>query len=160
MASGSDVWAIALTSDPARKMAVSTAFFGNDTVMLRYWFSITASQRAARMREQSIVPQGETWIVRSSASLRKRFAFVAGNDVEGVVKGGLRCRHRLGEVVRNLVEEAGGGQPALVGADQEREVLGHVAFLDGVDANFLQGLGKLRQFLVVVELGAVGETLR
>src|SRR5439155_13126774 len=39
--------------------------------------------------------------------------------------------HRLGEVVRNLVEEAGRGQPALVGADQEREVLGHAALLDG-----------------------------
>src|SRR4029450_13464194 len=39
MASGMGVWAVALTSDPVRKMAVSTAFLGNDTVVLRYWFS-------------------------------------------------------------------------------------------------------------------------
>src|SRR4051794_14906955 len=32
------------------------------------------------------------------------------------LRGGL-CRHRLGEVFRHLVEEARGGEPALVGAD-------------------------------------------
>src|SRR5439155_7964907 len=60
-----------------------------------------ANARPTTGSEQSIVLQAETWIVRRSAPR---------NDVEGVVKGGLR-RHRLGEVVRNLVEEAGGGQP-------------------------------------------------
>src|SRR3984893_2516052 len=68
---------------------------------------------------------------------------------------GLCRHHRLGQVFRDLVEEAGGGEPALVGADQERKVLGHVAGLDGVDANPLQRGGKLRQSLVVVELGAM-----
>ena len=48
----------------------------------------------------------------------------------------------------------------LVGADQQREVLGHEAGLDRIDADLLQRLGELRQFLVVVELGAVGEALR
>src|SRR6185312_5831427 len=82
---------------------------------------------------------------------------LARND-EGRVfaEGGLR-RHRLGEVVRDLVEEAGGGQPALVGADQEREVLGHVAFLDGGDADLFQLLGELRELRIIVELGAVRE---
>src|SRR5215203_3050456 len=130
MASGRAFWAVALTSDPVRKMAVSTAFLGNDTVMLRRWFSINHCQPTDRTNarpmtgfEQSIVPQAERWIVRCSAPLRKRCAFVAGNDVAGVGNGGLRRRHRFGQVLRDLVEEAGGGEPALVGADQKREVL-------------------------------------
>src|SRR6266446_1764382 len=70
------------------------------------------------------------------------------------------CRHRLGQVFRDLVEEAGGRQPALVGADQQREILGHIAGLDGVDADLLQRLGEFCQFLVVVELGAMRQSLR
>src|SRR5690242_5833097 len=69
-------------------------------------------------------------------------------------------RHRLVEVLRDLVEEAGGRQPALIGADQEGEVLGHVAVLDGRDADLLEGRCELRQRLVVVELGAVAEAAR
>src|SRR6266550_1442093 len=65
------------------------------------------------------------------------------------------CRHRLGQVFRDLVEEAGSRQPALVGADQQRQVLGHEAGFDGVDADLLKRCGKLRQRLVVVELGAM-----
>src|SRR5438128_2156270 len=65
--------------------------------------------------------------------------------------------HRLRKVVRNLVEEAGGRQPALVGADQEREVLGHGAGLDSIDADRLQRVSELRELRIVVELGAVGE---
>src|SRR5713226_5097268 len=54
------------------------------------------------------------------------------------IPGGL-CRHRLGQVFRDLVEEAGGGQPALIGADQQREILGHEAGFDGLDADPFQG---------------------
>src|SRR5262245_21843049 len=46
--------------------------------------------------------------------------------------------HRLGQVLGNLVEEAGGREPLLVGSDQQREVLGHVAGLDGVDTDLLE----------------------
>ena len=53
--------------------------------------------------------------------------------------------HRLLQVLVDLVEEAGGRQPLLVGADQEREVLGHVAGLDGVDHDLLQRGRELRQ---------------
>src|SRR5690349_449834 len=74
-------------------------------------------------------------------------------------KSGLRL-HRVREVVGNLVEEAGGRQPALVGADQQRKVLGHVAGLDGVDTDLLQREGELRQLRIVVEFGAVAETTR
>src|SRR5260221_9103801 len=67
----------------------------------------------------------------------------------------LLCRHRPGQVFRDLVEEAGGRQPALVGADQQGQVLGHEAGFDGIDADLLQRCGELRQRVVVVELGAM-----
>src|SRR6266508_4481796 len=91
MASGSAFWAVALTSDPVRKMAVSTAFLGNDTVMLRYWFSIMASQRAAQMRARRQATSNPSCPKRRhglfvALPLAQRFAFVAGNDVEGVAK--------------------------------------------------------------------------
>src|SRR3982075_1200646 len=70
---------------------------------------------------------------------------------------GRLCRHRLGQVFRDLVEEAGGGQPALVGADQKRKVLGHEAGFHGIDADFLQRQREFRQCVVVVELGAMRE---
>src|ERR1043166_5578319 len=66
-------------------------------------------------------------------------------------------RHRLAEVVRNLVEEARRRKPALIGADEQREILGHVAVLDGVDTDFLQRVREFSELFVVVELGAVGE---
>src|SRR6185503_1437685 len=69
-------------------------------------------------------------------------------------------RHRFLQVLVNLVEEAGGGEPLLLVADQQREVLGHETGLDGVDADLLQGGGELRQGGVVVELGAVREPTR
>src|SRR6516225_6361447 len=69
-------------------------------------------------------------------------------------------RHRLVEVFRDLVEEARGRQPALVGADEQREILGHVAVLDGLHADLLQRIGKLRKLRIVVELGAVTEAPR
>src|SRR5262245_11701441 len=64
-------------------------------------------------------------------------------------------RHCLLQVLVALVEEAGGGEPLLVGADQECEVLGHVSGFDGVDRDPLQRLGEPRQLLVAVELGAM-----
>src|SRR6185436_10222571 len=70
-------------------------------------------------------------------------------------ESGLRRSHRLGQILRDLVEEAGGGQPALVGADQKRKVLGHVAVLHRLDADLFQRGGELRQFVIVVELGTV-----
>src|SRR3954451_934887 len=69
-------------------------------------------------------------------------------------------RHCLPQVLVDLVEEAGGRQPLLVGADQEREVLGHEARLDRVHRDLLERRGELSQCRVVVELGAVAEAAR
>src|SRR5262249_40919578 len=49
--------------------------------------------------------------------------FVASLLAMTVVVLALRRRHRLVEILRDLVEEARGRQPALVGADEQREVL-------------------------------------
>src|SRR3546814_8071401 len=50
------------------------------------------------------------------------------------------------------------GQPRLLVADQDREVLGHVAALHGVDADLFQSLGELLQLRRAVELAAIPET--
>ncbi len=65
--------------------------------------------------------------------------------------------HRLLEVSVDFVEESGGGEPGLVGSDEEREVLGHVAAFDGVDADGFERRCELCEFRIVVQLGAVGE---
>src|SRR5947209_1502301 len=66
-----------------------------------------------------------------------------------------RSRHRLLQVLIDLVEETGGGEPFLIGAHEQREVLGHKARLDGADRDFLQGRSEFRELGVVVEFGAM-----
>ena len=65
--------------------------------------------------------------------------------------------HRLLQILVDLVEEAGGREPGLVGADEQRQVLGHEAGLDRLDADLFQRVGEALQFGVVVELGAMRE---
>ena len=62
------------------------------------------------------------------------------------------------QVLGDLVEEALGGQPPLLVADEERQVLGHEARLHGLDHHPLQGGGEPGQLVVAVQLGPVGET--
>ncbi|CDX59859.1 NADP-dependent isocitrate dehydrogenase (modular protein) [Mesorhizobium plurifarium] len=68
--------------------------------------------------------------------------------------------HRLLQILVDLVEEAGGGEPGLVRADQQRQVLGHEARLDGLDADLLQRLGEALQLGIVVKFGAMREAAR
>src|SRR5690606_40442764 len=68
-------------------------------------------------------------------------------------------RHRLLQVLVDLVEEADGRQPGLVGADEQRKVLGHVAGLDGLDAHRLQRVDEELQLRIVVELKPFADTL-
>src|SRR4051794_1714407 len=70
------------------------------------------------------------------------------------------CRHRLCQVRVDLVEERCRREPFLLGADEEREVLGHLAGLDRVDAHPLQRGREFRKLRVIVELGAVREAAR
>src|SRR3546814_9674118 len=46
-------------------------------------------------------------------------------------------------------------QPRLIGTDQQRQILGHVAGLDGVDADALDGARESCDLGRVVELGTV-----
>src|SRR5262249_34300652 len=59
-----------------------------------------------------------------------------------------------------LAEKSGGGEPSLIGADQQRQILCHEAGLDRADHDLLQCLGKTGKLGVVVELGAMLEAAR
>ena len=54
-----------------------------------------------------------------------------------------RLSQLLLQVLVELGEELVGGHEGLVLADQDGEVLGHVAGFDGFDTDFLQGMGEL-----------------
>src|ERR671916_380960 len=68
--------------------------------------------------------------------------------------------HRLLQVLVDLRQEGLGVQPGLVLADQDRQVLGHLAALDGLDANPLKRLGEGGDVRRVVEFTAVGQAAR
>src|SRR3954447_16485153 len=51
-------------------------------------------------------------------------------------------------------EEVLGGEKVLVGADEQREVLGHLARLDGLDAHALERLAELGDLGCLVEPAA------
>src|SRR4051794_8651889 len=75
------------------------------------------------------------------------------------------CRRRLAavghlrfEVPDDRLEELLGRHPRLLGADEDREVLGHVAGLDRLDAYAFQRLGEAHHIWRVVELAAKLET--
>jgi hypothetical protein len=76
------------------------------------------------------------------------------------LRSGCSGSHCLAQVLVDLVEEAGGREPWLVGADQQRQILGHEAAFDRVNANPFQCVGELCQLSLVVELCAVSKTTR
>src|SRR5215217_5606865 len=67
------------------------------------------------------------------------------------------CRHRSLQILIHFVEKARRREPFLVGADEKREILRHVAGLDRVDADLLQRRREAGEGLVVVELRAMRE---
>ncbi len=67
----------------------------------------------------------------------------------------LAAAHFPFQVLHNRLEELLGRHPGLVGADQQRQILGHLALLDGLDADPLQRFGELRHLGRVVELAAM-----
>lgn len=73
----------------------------------------------------------------------------------GLPVGSSPRRQRLTQVRGDFVDEAFGGEPALAVADQQGQVLGHGAALDGLDADALKGAGEAVEFGIAVELGAV-----
>src|SRR6185312_11105675 len=72
--------------------------------------------------------------------------------------GGL-C-HGFLQVLVHLVEEAFGREPLLVGADEQRQILGHETAFDRIDANFLKRVREFVERRIVVEFGAMGKTAR
>src|SRR5699024_3863718 len=59
------------------------------------------------------------------------------------------------EVVVQRAEELLGGQVSLVAADEQRQVLGHLAALDGLDDDVLEEVAELDHVRRVVEFAAV-----
>src|SRR3546814_9819735 len=66
--------------------------------------------------------------------------------------------HLLFEILDDSLEKALGGQPVLVGADQQREIFGHLAALDGRDADLFKVVGEFRHLGRAVELAAMLES--
>ena len=50
------------------------------------------------------------------------------------------------EIGANLLKELFCGHPCLIRANEDREILGHVAIFNGLDADFLECFGKTRNF--------------
>src|SRR5579871_619989 len=71
-----------------------------------------------------------------------------------------RLRHRLPQPLVELVEELRRGEPRLVGADEDRQILGHVAGLDRRDADLLQRQRKVFDIRRAVEAAAIEEAAR
>src|SRR5690606_14540823 len=65
-----------------------------------------------------------------------------------------------GQVLVDRGEELLGRQPRLVRADEQGEVLRHLAALDGLDDDVLEGLRELRAVARAAELAAVREATR
>src|SRR4051794_18060897 len=55
------------------------------------------------------------------------------------------------QVLVDGIEEAKRREPLLVGPDEQAQVLGHLAFLDGRDGDLLERVGELAELDVVVE---------
>ena len=111
-------------------------------------FSRSAPER--RVAEQSVSPS------TTSQRARRRFS-------DGLLQGspkGLRYAIAFLRFSSSLSRNWRGRQPVLVRADQQREVLGHVAGFDRVDADLLQRLGELLHLRRAVELAAVREAAR
>src|SRR5215210_979489 len=105
-----------------------------------------------------IAPYSPAWLTFTIRAIVSASRGVTTRSAEGTACAS--ARHRAPQVLVDLVEEAGGREPLLVGADEEREVFRHEAGFDGVDADGFERSGKARELLVVVELGAVREAAR
>src|SRR5208283_4124133 len=78
----------------------------------------------------------------------------------GLQEKGLRLPHRLLQILVDLVEKARRREPFLLGADEQRQILGHAAALHRRNANVFERLGEARERGVVVELRAMREAAR
>src|SRR5262245_28763853 len=68
--------------------------------------------------------------------------------------------HSPFQVLIQFVEKLLGREPGLFRADQDRQVLGHEALLDGFNADALQRLGEALDLRSTVELAPIPEPAR
>src|ERR1700684_1847492 len=67
---------------------------------------------------------------------------------------GRASSHRGFQVLVDRGEELLGALPLLLGADEQREVLGHLAAFDGIDADALERAGELADVGRLIEAPA------
>src|SRR6266446_5572961 len=126
IASGRTVSAAgALTREPERRSKASVALFGNSMAHFPNLSSLrgtTCPPLVQRAKAQGR-SNPELWCPWSGllrgACHRARIRATRWLAMTAwTIFPSFLCRHRLGQVFRDLVEKAGGRQPALVGADQ------------------------------------------
>src|SRR3546814_15405459 len=65
--------------------------------------------------------------------------------------------HRCFKIDPNGFKELLGCHPRLIGTDENRKILGHMAIFDSLDADFLQRFGKADDVRRFIELAAIFE---
>src|SRR3546814_3581829 len=68
--------------------------------------------------------------------------------------------HRCFKIDPNGFKELLGCHPRLIGTDENRKILGHMAIFDSLDADFLQRFGKADDVRRFIELAAIFESPR
>src|SRR3546814_15705163 len=65
--------------------------------------------------------------------------------------------HRCFKIDPNGFKELLGCHPRLIGTDENRKILGHMAIFDSLDADFLQRFGKADDVWRFIQLAAIFE---
>src|SRR3546814_13820324 len=68
--------------------------------------------------------------------------------------------HRCFKIDPNGFKELLGCHPRLIGTDENRKILGHMAIFDSLDADFLQRFGNADDVRRFIELAAIFESTR
>src|ERR1700737_1006910 len=106
----------------------------------------------------SIVADAMTPLIPGAGPPPTRIASVSFSCIIPSRRRGRRCGlHPRAQLRVERVEESVGRQPRLLGSDQDRQALGHLAGLDDVDAHLLERFGELRDLRRAVDLAAMRE---
>src|SRR5579884_3971160 len=109
----------------------------------------------------SIVAEAMTPLIPGAGPPPTRIASVSSSPfMRALYRGRDGRSHPPAQLDVDRVQELRRRQPRLIRADQQREILRHLAGLDDVDAHLLERLGEARHVRRPVHLPAVRETAR
>lgn len=92
--------------------------------------------------------------VKGRAGTKKARTLLSALLFQNMTTKLLPAAHFGFEVHANLFEKLLRGHPRLIGANQDGEILGHMAIFDGLDADFLERFCKARDVGCFVKLAA------